>query len=119
MGENNTKTNKAFNHNLNKWVNVDRWAATHNTIINKCVTNNVEYRCLCCKVLKCDTVFSSNVTGKQFIFSKDGNFSCKSCNLIYLISGSVPIFPITIILLKPTISTSSTIQSCSSIFQGK
>lgn len=88
MGENNTKTNKAFNHNLNKWVNVDRWAATHNTIINKCVTNNVECRCLCCKVLKCDTVFSSNVTGKQFIFGKEGNFSCKSCNLIYLISCS-------------------------------
>ena len=89
MGENNTKTkSKAFNHNINKWVNVDCWAATHNTIINKCVTNNIECRCLCCKVLNCDTVFSSNVTGKQFILGKEGNFSCKSCNLIYLISCS-------------------------------
>ena len=73
---------------MNKWVNIDRWTANHQTMINKCNVNNVEQgsRCLCCKAIICKCVFRCSVTGKQFIFHKEGNFSCKSSHLIYLIT---------------------------------
>lgn len=81
---------KAFNNNINKWVNIDQWIRKHNiNIRNCCSSGNIEdSRCLCCKVLNCSPVFKSNVTGKLFIFSKEGNFNCKSKNLIYLITCS-------------------------------
>ena len=43
-------------------------------------------RCLCCNALDCNSVFKSHITGRQFIFSKEGNFDCKSKNIIYLIT---------------------------------
>ena len=81
---------KAYNKILNKWVNIDRWTANHHTTFSKCTDNHVDHesRCLCCKAFVCDNVFRCSVTGKQFIFHKEGNFSCKSSHLIYLITCS-------------------------------
>lgn len=39
-------------------------------------------------MINCSPTFRSNVTGKQFILSKTGDFSCKSMNIIYLITCS-------------------------------
>ena len=77
-----TKSKKAYNIILKKWVCIEKWKNTYQAHYKKCEAE----RCLCCGVIECSPVFESYVTKDKFILMKDGIFSCKSTFLIYLIT---------------------------------
>ena len=71
------KSDQVFYVSAMEWI-----APSPNKHVSYCKSN----RCLCCQVLNPDALFTSFSTGGKFMFNKTGYFSCKTRNVIYLIS---------------------------------
>ena len=68
---------KVFSVNAMEWI-----APSSQATVSSCDSN----RCLCCMSFIASPSFASYCTGRKFIFDRKGFFSCKSKNVIYLIT---------------------------------